>query len=137
MWFFGLPIIAMSGAIFVTDATYFWVGTLTAVLGVAMTPIVFTYPGGARLQLARAVSALGVLASLGLVLSGALLVGGSVGLLGERAPGWIPNASAIALTGLFVLDCAGYLLHASIRNARPSDILVRHACRGVVAGHSA
>ena len=102
VWFFGLPIIVMSEAIFVTDATYFWVGILAAVLGVAMTPIVFTYPRGARLQLARALSGLGVLASVALVLSGALLVGGSLGVLGERAPGWIPNTSAIALTGLFV-----------------------------------
>jgi len=102
VWFVGLPIIVMSDAIFVSDATYFWVGIVIAVLGVAMAPIVFAYPGGSPLQLARAVTGLGVLASLGLVLSGALLIGGSVGLLGDRAPGWIPNASAIGLTGLFV-----------------------------------
>jgi hypothetical protein len=102
VWFLGLPIVVMSEAVFVSDATYFWIGIVVSVLGVALAPVAFAYPAGSPLQLARMVSGLGMLACVCLVLSGALLVGGSVGLFGDKAPGWIPNIPGLALTGFFV-----------------------------------
>src|SRR5260370_6998178 len=100
--FVGLAIATMSAVPFASDATYFWIGIVVTVLGVVMAPIAFAYPARSPLRLARIVVGLGLLACVGLVLSGAPLVAGSFGLLGAKAPGWIPNASAFALTGLFV-----------------------------------
>ena len=102
VWFLGLPIAVMSAVPFASDATYFWIGIVVTVLGVVMAPIAFAYPAGSPLRLARIVVGLGLLVCVGLVLSGAPLVAGSVGLLGAKAPGWISNASALALTGFFV-----------------------------------
>jgi hypothetical protein len=119
VWFLGLPIVAMSGVLFVSDATYLWIGIVVTVLGVVIAPVVFAYPSGSPLKSARVVIGLGVLTCAGLVVSGALLVGGSVGLLGDKAPSWIPNASPIALTGLFV-----WILLASY-SSRRSAILGR------------
>jgi hypothetical protein len=117
IWFFGLPIVVMTQIVFISDVTYFWIGTVVTVLGVAIAPVVFAYPSGPAAQLARAIVGLGVLACAELVLSGALLMGASVGWLGDKAPGWIPNASAIALTGFFV-----WVLLASASTARSTPL---------------
>ena len=56
----------------------------------------------------------------------------------RRQGAWVdPECLGDRLDWIVCLDCSGHLLHASIRNARPRGILVRHACWGIVAGHSA
>ena len=101
-WLVGLPVVVMTAVLFVSDTTYFLFGVVVTVLGVTTAPIVFSYPAGSPVQFAPAVKGLGVLACVALVVSGTLLVGASAGLIGAKAPGWIPGAAAISLTGFFV-----------------------------------
>lgn len=109
VWLFGLPIVVMSAAPFTSDVTYQLIGDLVTVLGLAMTPTVFAYPVKAQVRLGRVVRVLGLLACMAMVVTGAALIGASVGLLGERAPGWIPNSTVFAVTGLFLwVLIAGY-----------------------------
>jgi hypothetical protein len=102
VWVLGLPMVVISVTPFSSDATYFWFGLVAALLGLAATPVVLAYPGPSLARSSGVIRGLGAVACLALVLSGALLVGGSTGLLGDKAPIWIPDATGISVTGFFV-----------------------------------
>jgi hypothetical protein len=127
-----VPLVVISAATpFSSDAPYFWFGIVVALLGLAATPVVLAHPRASRAPLSRVVRGLGAIACLALVVTGALLTGGSTGLLGDRAPIWVPDAAAISVTGFFVC-----VLVASY-SARRSTSLGRWVFwLGVVAGAS-
>jgi hypothetical protein len=102
VWVLGLPMVVISVTPFSSDATYFWFGLIAALLGLAATPVALAYPGPSPASSGGVIRGLGAVACLALVLSGALLVGGSTGLLGDKAPTWIPDATGISVTGFFV-----------------------------------
>jgi hypothetical protein len=109
LWLFGLPFVVMSAAPFTSDVTYEVVGELVTVLGLAVTPIVLAYPVKSQVELGRVVRLLGLFECVAMVVSGAALVGAAAGLLGNRAPNWIPSSAIGALSGLFLwVVIAGY-----------------------------
>lgn len=102
VWLLGLPLIAVSAVPFTSDATFFVFGLLSVLLGLAGTPIALTYPASSPTRLISIVRGIGVMACIALVATGVLLVGGSTGLLGNRAPSWISGAQVVGLIGFFV-----------------------------------
>lgn len=129
VWIVGLPIFGVSSGIFISsDASYFWFGVVTALTGLAATPVALTYPLPSG-PLSYAVRGLGVIACVGLLVTGALLVAGASGWLGDRPPHWITSAPEIFLTMFFV-----WVLLASYF-ARGSTTLGRLVYRlGTLAG---
>src|SRR5260370_8390181 len=77
---------------FVSDATCCLFGGVIGALGLAGLPRVIAYPFSTSGPLITVTKGLGVLACVALVVGGALLVGGSTGLLGHTAPSWLPGA---------------------------------------------
>ncbi len=120
VWIVGLPIFGVSSGIFISsDAAYFWFGVVTALTGLAATPVALTYPAS-PVPLGCAVRGLGVIACVGLLVTGALLVGGASGWLGDRAPHWITSAPEICLTMFFVwVLLASYFARRSTTLGRP------------------
>ena len=114
VWIVGLPIYAASAGIFIsTDASYFWFGLVTALTGLFATPVAWIYPAQ-PLLLSYTVRWLGVVASIGMLATGALLVAGASGWLGDKAPQWITSAPEIFLTMFFVwVLLASYLARRS------------------------
>lgn len=112
VWLVGLVFVGFSGAIFTSDSTYFWFGVLAALIGLATTPVALTYPAASP-ALSRVVKGSGVMVCAVLVLTGALLVAGSSGWLGDRAPGWLPSTAEIGTLALF-----GWVLLASYSSRR-------------------
>jgi hypothetical protein len=132
IWIVGLPIFfGVSSGVFVTsDAAYFWFGLVTALTGLFATPVALTYPAPPD-ALTYAVRGLGVTACVGLLVTGALLVAGASGWLGDMPPHWITSAPDIFLTMFFV-----WVLLASYF-ARGSTTLGRLVYRlGMSAGAS-
>lgn len=102
VWVLGLPLVAIYSTPFTSDATYVVFGGVVALLGLAAVPMVLAYPFTSSGLVISTLRRLGVLACVALFASGALLVAGSTGLLGDRAPGWISQAVVIAVVGFFV-----------------------------------
>jgi hypothetical protein len=102
VWVLGLPVVAIYSVPFTSDATYLVFGVVVALLGLAAVPIALTYPFTSSGPLIRTVKGLGVLACVVLVVCGALLIAGSTGLLGDKAPSWITEAPVIGVIVFFV-----------------------------------
>jgi hypothetical protein len=131
VWIFGLPLTLMSAVPFTSDTTYFILGVVIVMLGLAATPLALAYPESLQAPLTRVVRGLGAIACLALILTGALLVSGSEGLLGERAPDWSFNALVISQIGFFV-----WILLASLSTRRSSSMGVWVFWLGVAASAS-
>jgi hypothetical protein len=102
VWIVGLPIYAASSGIFVSsDLAYFWFGVVTALTGLFATPVALTYPAS-PLPLRYLVGGLGVVACVGLLVTGAVLAAGASGWLGDRPPHQITSAPENFLTIFFV-----------------------------------
>jgi hypothetical protein len=97
-----LPLVAVYSVPFASDATYLVFGGVIALLGLAVLPLVLAYPFTTSGPLTSTIRGLGVLACVALVVTGALLVGGSTGLLGDKAPSWISGAPVFGVIGFFV-----------------------------------
>jgi hypothetical protein len=131
VWVLGLPVVVVYSIPFSNDATYFAFGLVIAFLGLATTPTVLAYPASSSWMDTSIVRGLGVVACVALVVTGALLVAGSAGLLGERAPSWVPDATVIAVAGYFA-----WILVASY-STRRSTVLGRWVFwLGMLAGLS-
>jgi hypothetical protein len=117
VWIVGLPIYAASAGIFISsDASFFWYGLVTALTGLFATPVALTYPAP-RVPLSYAVRGLGVVACVGMLMTGTLLVAGASGWLGDRAPHWITATPEIFLTLFFV-----WVLLASLFGRRSTTL---------------
>ena len=101
VWIVGLPIFAVSSGIFITDASYFWFGLVTALTGLFATPVAWIYPAP-PVPLSYVIRGLGVVACIGMLVTGALLVAGASGWLGDKPPHGITSAPEIFLTLFFV-----------------------------------
>ncbi len=101
VWVLGLPVFVISSTPFVSDTTYLVFGCVIGVLGLAVLPLALAYPVTSSRPRISVVKGLGALACIAMVVSGALLAMASIGLLGDRAPGWIPDAALICVTGFF------------------------------------
>ncbi len=133
VWILGLPLVALSSVPFSSDATYFAFGAVTVLVGLATTPLVLAYPAlsPAPAPLVGLVRAMGVAVCVALVVTGGLLVAGSTGLLGDKAPSWVPDAPAIGVVAFFI-----WILVASY-STRRSTILGRWVFwLGILAGGS-
>jgi hypothetical protein len=133
VWIIGLPLVALSTVPFSSDATYFAFGAVSVLVGFATTPLVLAYPAlsPAPEPLVGLVRVMGVAVCVVLVVTGALLMAGSTGLLGDRAPNWVPDAPVIGLVAFFV-----WVLLASY-STRRSTILGRWVFwLGILAGGS-
>ncbi|HEV2034697.1 MAG TPA: hypothetical protein VGU71_10970 [Candidatus Dormibacteraeota bacterium] len=119
VWIVGLPIYAASSGIFVSsDLAYFWFGVVTALTGLFATPVALAYPAS-PVPWSYAVRGLGAVACVGLLVTGALLVAGASGWLGDRPPHWITSAPEIFLTMFFVwVLLASYCARRSVTLGR-------------------
>jgi hypothetical protein len=114
VWVLGLPLVVASSVPFASDGTFFLFGLVSVLLGLAVMPIALTYPPRSPGWLISVVRGVGVMACVALVATGVLLVGGSTGLLGNRAPSWISGAPLVGLIGFFVwVLLASYSAHRS------------------------
>jgi hypothetical protein len=102
VWFLGVPAVAFSSVPFASDGSYYLLGLVIVLLGLAEVPIALAYPVPRGLLLGEIVAGLGIVASLALVLSGFGLVAGAIGYLGDKAPSWVVDAPGIGLVGFFV-----------------------------------
>jgi hypothetical protein len=122
VWFFGLPIMGLAGVL-PSDAEYRWMGMIWALLGLTLGPLVIAYGRPRLTSLGEIVGTVGLIVCLALMLAGILLVLGSTGFWGEKAPTWIASVAGIPLIGLFV-----WVLLASA-STRSSTMLGRQAYR--------
>jgi hypothetical protein len=131
VWVFGLPVVAVYSVPFVSDATYLVFGVVVALLGFAVVPIALAYPFTSSGPLISMVRGLGVFACVALVVSGALLIGGSTGLLGDKAPSWITEAPVIGVIAFFV-----WVLLVSVFTRRSTTLGPWAFWLGLLAGAS-
>jgi hypothetical protein len=101
VWFLGVPMVGFAGVI-PSDSSYFWEGILTALVGTAIFPVTLAYADLRATTTTRVVGIFGAVASVSLTVTGGLLIGGSLGLLGQSAPGWIITGNGIGLIGLYL-----------------------------------
>lgn len=94
-WVCGLLLSAAAGAILPSDASYFWLGTVGAVVGLLLTPIARAWVRDQTLQVT------GVCIAIAMAATGTLLAAGSIGLLGQHAPEWLVPAAGAPLLALF------------------------------------
>lgn len=131
VWIIGLPLVALSTVPFSSDATYFAFGAVSVLVGFATTPLVLAYPAlsPAPEPLVGLVRVMGVAVCVVLVVTGALLMAGSTGLLGDKAPSWVPDAPVVGVVAFFT-----WILVASY-STRRSAILGRSVFwLGILAG---
>lgn len=131
VWVIGLPVFAISSTPFVSDDTYFVLGCVLGILGLTVLPLALAYPFTSSGALVSMVKGLGALACIALVVSGALLAVASTGLLGDRAPGWIPDAAPICVTGFFA-----WILLVSFYTRRSTTLSPWVSWLGIFAGGS-
>jgi hypothetical protein len=94
VWVAGFLLSAEAGAVLPSDASYFWLGAVGGALGLLLVPIAVASAEDRALRVA------GLAISLATSASGAALMLGAAGNLGERAPAWIVPASAASLVTL-------------------------------------
>jgi hypothetical protein len=131
VWVLGLPVVALSSVPFSSDGSYFLLGLVIVLVGLAEAPIALAYPGPRGLLLGEIVPGLGIVTSLALVLSGFGLIAGAIGYLGDKAPSWVAGLAGLGLVGFFVwVVLASYV-------ARDSESLGRSIYwLGILAGGS-
>jgi hypothetical protein len=131
VWVLGLPVVAIYSVPFTSDATYLLFGVVVALLGLAAVPIALAYPFTSSGPLISMISGLGVLACVALVVSGALLIGGSTGLLGDKASSWITEAPVAGVIAFFV-----WVLLVSVFTRRSTTLGPWVFWLGILAGAS-
>ena len=131
VWVLGMPLFVVYSVPFVSDATYLIFGGVIALLGLAVLPLVLAYPFSTSGPLITVTKGLGVLACVALVVGGALLVGGSTGLLGYTAPSWLPGAPLYGVIGFFV-----WILLVSSFTPHSTTLGLWVAWFGILAGAS-
>jgi hypothetical protein len=131
VWLLGLPLITLSSVPFTSDATFYLFGILIVLLGLAGAPVALAYPSESAGRSVSIIRGLGVIVCAVLVVTGALVVAGSTGRLGDRAPGWIPGASLIGLIGFFA-----WVLLASFSTRRSTTLGRGASWLGLFAGAS-
>jgi hypothetical protein len=131
VWVLGLPVVAIYSVPFTSDATYLVFGGVVALLGLAAVPIALAYRFTSSGPLISMIRALGVLTCVALVVSGALLIAGSTGLLGDKAPSWITEAPVIGVIGFFV-----WVLLVSVSTRRSTTLGPWVFWLGILAGAS-
>jgi hypothetical protein len=103
VWVVGLFFSAEAGAVLPSDASNFWLGAVGAALGVLLVPIALV------LAEDRALTVAGIASCLATSASGAALMLGAAGSLGETAPSWnIPALTASLVTLLAWMSVTSY-----------------------------
>jgi hypothetical protein len=131
VWVLGLPVVAIYSVPFTSDATYLVFGGVVALLGLAAVPVALAYPFTSSRPLISMIRGLGVLACVALVVSGAFLLGGSTGLLGDKAPSWITEAPVIGVIAFVV-----WVLLVSVFTRRSTTLGPWVFWLGILAGAS-
>jgi hypothetical protein len=110
LWMLGLYFSARP-EFFLTKAGYFWLGVAVAAFGLLAVPVILSTARDRTLQLA------GFLIAAGMVVTGALLPLDAYGLLGQKPPLWVVNASDAPLVALFA-----WIAATSYRGRRSQDL---------------
>lgn len=100
VWFVGAPLVALAGTI-PSDAEYFWMGAVGAILGLALAPVIMAISGTSPTGTRAIVRASGFAVCAALAVSGSLMILAADGRLGNRAPSWVPGSADIVLVALF------------------------------------
>jgi len=133
VWLVGLPMVGLAGVI-PSDAEYFTMGIVAAALGLVTAPLVVAYAHPALRSLSPIVPVIGLTGCAGLLMIGALLMAGSTGLLGERAPTWVLPAAELAARGVLSLGPTRDLVHPQFETSGSLGFRARCACGGVIPG---